>query len=220
MHAAQEPSPASAPGRDPSAVDARWQDPSRAATYAGERFAGRHRGRDARLVTRLVRRFDGDATARSVLDVPAGAGRLHDALAALATSTCGADVSPAMLAHATYATEGRALVTDAAALPFDDDAFDVVVACRLLHHLDDDALRRAVAELSRVARRLVVASYWDACSWTEARKRWGLRARTDARRSVPRAQFAAIVAEAGGSVLGHAASFRFVSPQTFAAWRP
>ncbi len=210
MHAAQEPSPTAA----------RWQDPSRAALYAGERFAPRHRARDARLVTRLVRRFDEGAAARSVLDVPAGAGRLRAPLAALGAPVVGADVSPAMLAHAVYAAERRACVADARALPFADDAFDVVVACRLLHHLDDAAMRAAVAELSRVARRLVVASFWDAACWTEARKRWGLRRITDARRSIARADLAAIVSSAGGALLGHAASFRFVSPQTFAAWRP
>lgn len=124
-----------------------------------------------------------------------------------------------MLQHSAYLPSGSALVADARRLPFADAAFDVVVSCRLLHHLDDEQASLALAEFLRVSKRLVVASFWDAACLTETRKRLGLRPRTDARRAVSRQRMAQLVAAAGGRVLGHASSFRFFSPQTFVALR-
>jgi SAM-dependent methyltransferase len=50
-------------------------------------------------------------------------------------------------------------VCDPARLPFPDRAFDVVVAVRLLTHLD--GWREALAEMCRVARRAVIVDYPD-----------------------------------------------------------
>jgi SAM-dependent methyltransferase len=50
-------------------------------------------------------------------------------------------------------------VCDAARLPFPDRSFDVVVAVRLLTHLD--GWRAALAEMCRVARRAVIVDYPD-----------------------------------------------------------
>jgi len=208
MHATQES----------DVTETRWQARARADHYAGERFAKGHGDRDVRLVRRLIERFDADASSRELLDVPAGTGRLAAGLAKFGTA-CGVDVSAAMLEHSDYARDHRGLIADARGLPFVADTFDVCVACRLLHHQDDAALVSVLAELLRVSRRLVVVSFWDAASLPEWRKRLGLRKRTDARRSVSRRHFAELAARAGGEVLGHAASLRFVSPQTFAALR-
>jgi len=205
--------------QDSPQTEARWQQAEVAERYAGERFTGSHAGRDLRLVRRLIERFDGPGTARSVLDLPAGTGRLHDGLSALSSSLVGADVSAAMLERSAYRQHGGALLADARRLPFRDDSFDVVVSCRLLHHMDDEQVPCALAECMRVSNRLVVASFWDAACWTETRKRLRLRERTDARRAIARPQLARLVAAAGGSVLGHASSFRFFSPQTFVALR-
>lgn len=60
---------------------------------------------------------------------------------------------------------------DLLALPFADRSFDVVVCCRLLHHLDDRALELVLGELSRVTRRLLIVSYWSGSSWPGWRRR-------------------------------------------------
>jgi SAM-dependent methyltransferase len=54
-------------------------------------------------------------------------------------------------------------VCDAARLPFPDRSFDVVVAVRLLTHLD--GWREALAEMCRVARRAVIVDYPDTRSF-------------------------------------------------------
>lgn len=204
---------------DSTPTVSRWQTESIAAHYAEDRFAGHHGDRDLRLARRLIERFDHGASSRSVLDVPAGTGRLREGLVQCSTSVFGVDVSPAMLQRSGYSTDGCALVADAHRLPFRDAAFDVVVSCRLLHHLDEDRVALALREFLRVSNRLVVASFWDQACFTETRKRLGLRPRTDARRAISRQRLASIVQQAGGRVLGHASSFRFFSPQTFVALR-
>ena len=55
------------------------------------------------------------------------------------------------------------LASDLARLPFPDGAFEVVLAFRLLTHLDD--WRRQVAELCRVAARAVIVDYPDTRSF-------------------------------------------------------
>lgn len=54
-------------------------------------------------------------------------------------------------------------VCDAARLPFPDRSFDVVVAVRLLTHLD--RWHEALAEMCRVARRAVIVDYPDTRSF-------------------------------------------------------
>lgn len=49
-------------------------------------------------------------------------------------------------------------VGDALALPYDDDAFDVVTAALFMHHLDDDDAVRLLREMGRVARRGVLVN--------------------------------------------------------------
>ena len=153
-----------------------------------------------------------------MLDIPAGTGRLTPALARTGARTVAADRSPTMLAE----VEGAArLLADVRRLPFPGGAFDATVCCRLLHHLEPDQRRAAISELVRVTRELVIVSFWDAGSLHAWRRRTGLRraSHPDSRRAVPREAIRADLEAAGARVLGWAASFRFVSPQTFVAAR-
>lgn len=192
-------------------VDGRWQSEDAGAHYGTGRWAsGRAAGRDPRLVRRLLGRCGALAT---VLDVPCGTGRLHGELRSRASYT-GVDVSAAMLAAAPADT--RLVRASAWALPFREDAFDAVVCCRLLHHLETREERATlVAELARVARRYVIASFWDAGSWHAWRRRTGRRGGHDHRRAVPRAELRALLEEAGARPVAFAHSFRFVSQQAF-----
>ncbi len=128
------------------------------------------------------------------------------------------DRSQAMLAMSSAPSR---LHADALAIPFADDSFDTVVCCRLLHHFEADARRAAIAELVRVSSSLVIASFWDSGSWHAWRRQVGLRraAHEDTRKSAPRSAIRCDFEAAGARVLGHAASCRFISPQTFVAAR-
>jgi ubiquinone/menaquinone biosynthesis C-methylase UbiE len=71
----------------------------------------------------------------------------------------GCDVSEAALAIAARANPEATFVPGSViSLPFPDKSFDVVGCFEVLEHLPGDLPRRALAELSRVARRSVVLS--------------------------------------------------------------
>ena len=97
-------------------------------------------------------------------------------------------------------------------------AFDVVVSCRFLHHLHErEALERALRELLRVSRRLVVASVWDAASLPALRVRLGLK-RSEGPRgrcAVRRRLIEELVTASGARVVDWRHSLRFVSQQAF-----
>lgn len=189
----------------------RWQDPDVARRYAGARFRdARAAGRDVRHVAALLARAPLGPSPR-LLDAPCGAGRLRGVLETRGVWT-GADASLAMLREGA----GERVLADATRLPFRDASFDAVVSCRWLHHLDAERdLDAAAAELVRVARTCVVASFWDAGSWHAWRRRAGLRA-SRGRSAVPRARLALAFERAGARVVAWRHGLRFVSQQAFA----
>ena len=104
------------------------------------------------------------------LDIGCGAGHTALALAPLVRDVVACDVTDAMLDQARDLARDRGaanisfLAADAASLPLDDDAFDLV-ACRVAaHHFHD--VRSAVAEMARVlapgGRLLIIDSYTPA----------------------------------------------------------
>lgn len=200
----------------------RWGQTFNGKHYATERFAhARHRGRDGRLVARLLARARAtSAPFERVLDAPCGTGRLTEVLGPSCRRLVALDVSRAMLTAAPGGFGGATRIEGSVfALPFADGAFDAVVACRLLHHFGSAGDRRAaLRELARVARRFVVVSYWDAASWHAWRRRapGPLRRRGhDPRTAVPARALDADLASVGLAPLSRAHSLRFVSPQTF-----
>jgi SAM-dependent methyltransferase len=83
------------------------------------------------------------------LDLGCGEGRLARDLAALGHDMAGIDVSPTMVAAAREAAPEMELhVADAAALPFEDSSFGLVVAFMSLQDIDD--LPGAIREAARV----------------------------------------------------------------------
>jgi SAM-dependent methyltransferase len=90
---------------------------------------------------------------REVLDVACGAGYGTAHLGRVASRVVGGDVSEEAIAYARgrYAGDNvEFLVFDAAALPFEDDAFDCVVSFETIEHLPDR--ERYLAEVRRVLR--------------------------------------------------------------------
>jgi len=199
------------------------------APEAGVRFAAEHwksaraAQRDPLLVDRILERYCARPGLKPVLDVPCGSGRLSSVFERRGLRYVGVDPIPAMLKDAR--TDGRApgsapslLAADVERLPFCDDAFDVVVCCRLLQHLhDSDEIRSVISELTRVAHRLVVASFWDSASLHALRRRVGLRRNEgpSGRRAVGKRLLRSLFRENGAEVVGFYYSFRFVSQQTF-----
>lgn len=101
--------------------------------------------------------------ASHILDVACGPGIVACALAPLAATVTGADLTPAMLAQARARQEREGLanlswhIADATALPFADASFDIVVTRYSFHHIADPG--RALLEMRRVCRpggRIVV----------------------------------------------------------------
>jgi SAM-dependent methyltransferase len=106
----------------------------------------------------LPRELGEDACRRlTLLDVGAGDGLLGRCLEQWAAArgwdwqVTNLDFNPRALA---LNPGGRNVVGSAAALPFPDDAFDVVIASQMTHHLETEAdVVRHFAEAHRVARR-------------------------------------------------------------------
>ena len=86
------------------------------------------------------------APGRRTLDLGCGEGRLGAELARRGHAVVGVDASRAMVEAAAELIE--AIVADATALPFDDGAFDLVVAFMSLQDFDD--LDAAIHEAARV----------------------------------------------------------------------
>jgi len=86
---------------------------------------------------------------RRTLDLGCGEGRLSRDLKAIGHEVVAVDASSTMIAAAREAdAELETLLADAAALPFEDGAFDLVLAFMSLQDVDD--LERAVREAERV----------------------------------------------------------------------
>ena len=112
------------------------------------------------------------------LDLACGTGRLSGALRAEGYRVVALDASPAMLEIARERAEVPAVQSDAFALPLRADAFDAVVAMRLLFHFPD--ARPLLREMARVVGpggSLVFDTYrWTPRSLVPlGRGRWGER---------------------------------------------
>ncbi len=92
----------------------------------------------------------GASDATRLLDLGAGSGRhTHEGLRR-GCSVVALDLNLADLRALGDTAGGSGVSGDATALPFDDDAFDVVIASEVLEHVTDD--EAAAAELARVLR--------------------------------------------------------------------
>jgi ubiquinone/menaquinone biosynthesis C-methylase UbiE len=104
---------------------------------------------------------------RATLDVGCGEGRVGAELQRLGHEVVGVDSSPRMVELARERHE--AIVADAAALPFDDGAFDLVIAYMSLMNMDD--MEGGVLEAARVLESggrfcfAVLHPLWAACDW-------------------------------------------------------
>ena len=90
---------------------------------------------------------------RTILDAGCGNGAVTNRLVDR-WKVLGCDLSEAALQHVLAPT----LVVDLAAIPLEDQSFDLVLASDVIEHLPDSIYDRALAELARVARRYVLVA--------------------------------------------------------------
>ena len=104
---------------------------------------------------------------RATLDVGCGEGRVGAELQRIGHKVVGIDSSPRMVEFARERHE--AIVADAAALPFDSGAFDLVIAYMSLMNMDD--MEEGVGEAARVLERggrfcfALLHPLWAASDW-------------------------------------------------------
>jgi SAM-dependent methyltransferase len=127
----------------------------------------------------------GDARTTTILDVGTGSADIPLDIVRRAGSRvriCATDLHPQMREIASRRTASQPAITvqaaDALALPFDDDAFDVVLLSLTLHHFEDAGQQAVLREAARVARRAVIINELERCraNWYGAqflaRTRW------------------------------------------------
>jgi SAM-dependent methyltransferase len=88
----------------------------------------------------------------SLLDVGCGDGRLTNQLLDLYPQVVGLDTSREALQY----VKTNSVAASALEIPWSDGSFDIILATELLEHLPDEAYRRALAEMKRVARKWIL----------------------------------------------------------------
>jgi ubiquinone/menaquinone biosynthesis C-methylase UbiE len=144
-----------------------YADPVTAKTFDDRRFGGPIGELVAGTQARVLMDMAGRIQERTILDVGTGTGRAALLFARGGATVTGLDASEEMLAIARQRAAGEGLsVTfrrgDAHELEFADRTFDIAVSLRVLMHTPD--WRRCIAELCRVASRLVIVDYPSAVS--------------------------------------------------------
>jgi len=181
---------------------------------------------EAAMIRRSLMRVRRHHAFESVLDCPSGTGRFLPTLASLGVTVVAMDTSAAMLRegrrfHPLFKEPPVELVGSASAIDLPDDAVDVVLCSRLLHHIADREKRlQILREFARVARVGVVLSFFDSCSfraWRRERKN-RRRGKLSGRHAMTRRACMGEAATAGLKPLGMNALLRFHTEITAAAF--
>ena len=144
-----------------------YADPETARTFDARRFGGPIGELIASTQASVLANFIGTIRNRVILDVGTGTGRAALLLARGGADVTAVDASSEMLevARRRAADDGTRvhfLVGDAHALGFPDRSFDVALSLRVIMHTP--RWQQCIAELCRVAERLVIVDYPSAHS--------------------------------------------------------
>jgi len=144
-----------------------YADPAMADTFDEKRFGGPIGEYVAATQARVLANMVGRIQDREVLDVGTGTGRAALLMARGGARVTAVDASEQMLdaARRRAADNGVHIQFehgDAHSLPFRDRQFDVAICLRVLMHAPD--WRQCLAELCRVAERIVIFDYPSAAS--------------------------------------------------------
>jgi ubiquinone/menaquinone biosynthesis C-methylase UbiE len=162
----ERPGRAKGPPRHHYSYDV-YADPKMARSFEERRFGGPIGQLIAAEQARVLANMIGRIHERTILDVGTGTGRAALMLARGGARVTAIDASEQMLEVARERAAEQMLKVhflrgDAHTLEFKDRSFDVVVCLRVLMHAPE--WRRALAELCRVADRLVIFDYPSARS--------------------------------------------------------
>ena len=210
MPSVQQTNP-SAPQRTVSGASAeattqRFSTPHAADKYAGALDGTATHRREIRCIFSALRDLPNGAR---VLDLPCGTGRLVPELTRRGFMVTAADVSPHMVAHARsfleqqgiHLADDRLLVTSVFNTGMADNAFDATVCNRLLHHFYEPQTRRdALAELRRITRGPIVASFFTIRSFDGVK--FHVRDRLRSRRATDRVPISPRTLEADARAVG------------------
>lgn len=113
---------------------------------------------------RFIVRQLGDVRGQKLLDLGCGAGENSAYFAQLGAKCVAADYSPGMVEVALklaerYGVSVEGKVTNAMAMDFPDNTFDVVYAANLLHHIPDPMI--TLKEMHRVVKPGGKVCFWD-----------------------------------------------------------
>ncbi len=149
---------------DCSVFKARFTTREAAEAYRDRFKTGKRRRKDDIERRALRELLSGIGQLDTGLDLPSGTGRLSPVIGEVCRRVLQADGSLQML---TVAREdhpdlsGGYVQTDAEHIALADRGVDLVFCHRFLHHIHDRAARQRIfAELARITRRYVVASYY------------------------------------------------------------
>ena len=135
--------------------------------HLSERINNRH---ETRLIQRLITQIAGETDLNLALDMPCGYGRLMPFVKRYSHRVVEGDWSLPLLriARENQRTDSSVKEADgyvratALAMPFTDQAFDLVLSVRLCHHIREHAERLTyVRELLRISGKWVVFTYFD-----------------------------------------------------------
>lgn len=179
----------------PQQLRQEYESATRATHYRDDRWARSPRARrtnakELAIVEAFVKRC---GEAEVILDVPCGTGRFRAMLQQHCACLISADAAFEMLTAAPCELQLQASVHQ---LPVVEDAADVILCSRLLHHFDSQSQRaKVLSELARVSRRWIVLSYFDSANFQAWRNL--LRGKLRGRFPISRAQFAFEIRAAG-----------------------
>ncbi len=176
------------------------------------------------MVRRALNRIRRQSEFRSVLDCPSGTGRFLPVLRDFDPVLITMDTSASMLREGqalftSFAVSPKAIAGSAFELPLVDNAVDVVLCSRLLHHIPERENRvRILREFSRVASIGVVFSFFDANSFRAWRRRSkeARKGRAGGRHAMLRSECEAEAREAGLMPVGMTSLLRFHTEVTAA----
>lgn len=118
----------------------------------------------------------------SILDVGCAKGFMLKDFALLLPGSrlAGVDVSSYAIAHADPMIADRLQVSNATALPFEDESFDLVISINTIHNLDRPGCLDALREIERVSRgnAFIMVDGWKNPEEQRLLEEWVLTART------------------------------------------
>ncbi len=158
-------------GASAAATTERFSTPQAADKYAGALDGTATHRREMRCILSAL---NGLPRGAKVLDLPSGTGRLMPELIERGFNLTAADVSPHMIEHTRAFLEQRSIhladerfvVASVFETGLPEGAFDATVCNRLLHHFyEADTRRKALAELRRITRGPIVASFFNSLTF-------------------------------------------------------